>query len=332
MQNKELAEKDTHKYLSFHRFLDDYGIDSYKMSPLQADCSNRRYYRVVSDQGTHILMDSSRDASIGSFLYIGSVLRDNGLRAPEIFKYDPSAGYLLTEDFGNTQLTQSLIVNPENELLLYELCTKALIKLSEVKTADLRIPQYSHKLLNKELHIFNDWYVKYNIEPMLYQSAYDELESIFNELYHQLTKLPQVLILRDFMADNLMVLDSSSNLENLGIIDFQDAVIGNCAYDLVSLLEDARRDVSPAVASTCKDYFCKTLDLNIKDFDDSYTILGLHRNLKIIGIFNRRSIRDSEHRYLEYMPRVWKFIRAALETGVARPLKNWFDKYGVPIK
>ncbi len=332
MQNEELGELGTHKYLSFHRFLAEFGIDSYKLNPIQADCSARRYYRVVSDQGTHILMDSSKDRSIGSFLYIASVLKKNGLRSPEILKSNLNTGYLLTEDFGSTQLTQNLISNPHHESPLYELCTEALIKLSEIETANLQVLPYSHKLLNKELHLFSEWYLKYNVEPVVYPSVRDELGLVFDKLYSHLPKLPQVLTLRDFMADNLMVLDHSHSLESLGILDFQDAVVGNCAYDLVSLLEDARRDVSQSVVDNCKASFCKTLKLNLKDFNDSYTILGLQRNLKIIGIFHRRHIRDAEPKYLDYLPRVWQFIKTGLEQDIARPLKTWFDKHGVFIK
>lgn len=332
MQNENLGEQASHKYLSFHRFLADFGIESYKLNPLPADCSARRYYRVISDLGTHILMDSSEDPSIRSFLYIASVLENAGLRPPKIFKSDLKTGYLLIEDFGNKLLTQGLVENPEHEASYYELCTHALTKIAKLETAKLQIPIYCPNLLNEELRVFSDWYVKYNTEPVIYPSARDELESTFNGLYGQLTKLPQVLTLRDFMADNLMILDGNIGFERLGILDFQSAVLGNCVYDLVSLLEDARRDVSPNVVAKCKAAFCVDMDLDLKTFEDSYTILGLQRNLKIVGIFHRRHINDGEPRYLDYLPRVWQFIKAGLEKDVARPLKHWFDKHGVFIK
>lgn len=332
MQNENLGEQVSHKYLSFHRFLAEFGIDSYKLNPLPADCSARRYYRVISELGNHILMDSSEDPSIGSFLYVASVLEAAGLRPPKIFKSDLKTGYLLIEDFGNTLLTQGLIVNPAQESSYYELCTHVLTKLATLETNQLQLPNYCHNMLNEELRIFSDWYVKYNTEPVVYPSARDELELIFNGLYSQLAALPQVLTLRDFMADNLMILEDNIGFERLGLLDFQSAVIGNCTYDLVSLLEDARRDVSPSVIAKCKAAFCINMNLDPKTFEDSYTILSLQRNLKIIGIFHRRHIKDGEAKYLDNLPRVWQFIKFALEKDIARPLKHWFDKHGVFIK
>ncbi len=332
MQSEDLGERGSHKYLSFHRFLSSFGIESYKLNPLPADCSLRRYYRVTSDLGNHILMDSSEDPSIGSFVYIASILEDVGLRPPKIFKSDLKSGYLLIEDFGNTLLSQGLAAAPQHESSYYELCVHALTKVANLETTSFQVPKYCPSTLNSELDMFSNWYVKYNVNPDIYESARQELEEIFNALYEHLAELPHVLTLRDFMADNLMMLEGKLGFASLGILDFQSAVIGNCTYDLVSLLEDARRDVSPDVVAKCKASFCANMKLDPKAFDDSYTILGLQRNLKIIGIFHKRHIKDSESRYLDYLPRVWQFIEAGLEKDIAYPLKQWFDKHGLFIK
>ncbi len=332
MQNENLGEHIAQHYLSFHRFLAEFGINAYKINPLPADCSARRYYRIVSELGSHILMDSSKDHSLGAFIYIASVLRKNGLRPPAILKTDLKKGYLLIEDFGNAVLTKYLLAQPELEMPCYELCTEALIKLTKIETTDLQITHYNAELLNDEVRLFSEWYLKYNIPPISYPSAQDELELIFNSLYETLNNLPQVLTLRDFMADNLMIIENATGIDKLGILDFQSAVLGNCAYDLLSLLEDARRDVPPLVVQKCKKLFCSELGLNAKAFEDSYTLLSLQRNLKIIGIFHRRNLKDQEPRYLDYLPRVWQFVKASLEKDIAAPLKNWFDKHGIFIK
>ncbi|MDF3047172.1 MAG: putative phosphotransferase [Candidatus Midichloriaceae bacterium] len=332
MQNEHLGEHVPQHYLSFHRFLAEFGINAYKITPLPADCSARRYYRIASELGSHILMDSSKDPSLGAFIYIASLLKRNGLRTPAILKTDLKKGYLLIEDFGNAVLTKYLISQPELEMPCYELCTKALIKLAKIETCDLQIPPYDPKRLNEGVRVFSEWYLQHNIDSASYPSARDELELIFTSLYKILHNLPKVLSLRDFMADNLMIIENAAGLEKLGILDFQDAVLVNCTYDLLSLLEDARRDVSPTVVQKCKQLFCSELGLNAQEFEDSYTLLSLQRNLRIIGTFHRRNIRDNEPRYLDYLPRVWQFVKASLEKDIAAPFKNWFDKHGISIK
>lgn len=317
------------KYLSYHHFLTSFGIDLYKIDPLKSDCSTRRYYRIFSDLGSHILMDSSEDPSITAFISMGNILKKYNLKSPQIFATDLQAGYLLIEDFGNYSLTKYLQSNLAEEEKLYRSCTKVLIEIAQASAPDHQIPNYDIKLLNNELEVFCHWYLKQRVDPKTFTKAHVELIEIFGNLFKSLSLLPQVLTLRDFMADNIMVIENEVGLNKIGLIDFQDAAIGACVYDLVSLLEDARRDVSSRVTEKCKSMFRKSLKLPPDHFESGYAILGLQRNLKIVGIFHRMNLRDNKPSYLGYLPRVWKHILNALSNDIAHPLKQWFCKYDV---
>lgn len=330
LQNNELYDINTQKFLMIHRFLEESGRTNFKLDIIPADCSKRQYYRVFTASDSYILMDATEDLkSIPPFVKVCDNLIGVGVRAPEIYHADLQLGMLLLEDFGDLSLTKALRKSPEMEMEYYMECIEILKTLYNT-THDFNIPEYDDALLDNELMVFVDWYLQHNVDSSKFHHARDELFNIFHKLYRELGDLNSAPCLRDFMADNIFVTEGNA-LGRIGVIDFQDAVTGSPAYDLVSLLEDARRDVSEDVVSYCKAMYRSDLGLNENHFEKSYAILSLQRNLKIVGIFHRRNLRDGEPRYLDYLPRVWDFIRVSLKEDVAAPLATWFEKYGVVI-
>lgn len=327
-QNKEIYEVETYKYLMIHRFLEDAGKTQYRLERIPNDCSKRVYYRVFTTSTSYILMDSTEDLqSVQPFAKVCVSLLNIGINAPEVYHADLDSGLMLLEDFGQTSLTKALIKNPELEMPHYIECIEILKKLYNTHS-NFNISDYTQELLDSELNVFVEWYLKYNVSNSKFIEARDELFNIFHKLYRELVGFNSVPCLRDFMADNIFVTHGNPK-GMLGVIDFQDAVLGSPAYDLVSLLEDARRDVNPDVVSFCKAMYRSALGLDEELFQKHYTILSLQRNLKIVGIFHRRNLRDGEPRYLDYLPRVWKFIFASMSEDIGLPISKWFEKYAV---
>jgi aminoglycoside/choline kinase family phosphotransferase len=294
----------------------------YKLHALPADCSKRQYYRVLHYDGSHILMDSSLDPSIRDFIGVQAMLSEYGISVPSITSQDLLHGFLLLQDLGDTTLTKHLQQHPEDEVHFYDLCTEILLSLLR-SPAPSNLPTYNWDLLVKELMIFERWYLKPKLSSEVYQYATGEMYEIFYNWYSDyLLQLPRVITLRDFMADNIMVKERVPI-----VLDFQDAVLGNPVYDLVSLLQDARRDVTHAVATRCQEHFITTSGINATLARQCYHILGLQRNLKIVGIFNMRHMQDGKEHYLSYLPRVWSHIKSSLEDKIAHPLKKWFIRY-----
>lgn len=314
--------------IKIHSFLRSNGVTLYKIEAMPADCSLRRYYRVFTENDTFILMDSTFDDSLGRFIDIDKMLNLEEINAPGIIAIDLEKRMVLLEDFGNDTVTKYLRKHPEQEETIYMKCLNVLQSIAEIKYNSSAFELYDGYLIQKELEVFCQWYLKQRVLSENFEEARASLMSIFESWHEQfLNATPQIVVLRDFMADNLMVLET----EEIGLLDFQDAVIGSCVYDLVSLLEDARREVSEEVTNKLKSLYKEHLKVEEGLFEKCYTIFGLQRNLKIVGIFHRRNIQDGQHRYLDYLPLVWKHITNALKKEEAASLRAWFNDYRIGV-
>jgi aminoglycoside/choline kinase family phosphotransferase len=322
--------KDIVKQDEINHFIISAGFEQFRISCIPGDASRREYYRVVTLNQSYILMDASADfESVSPFINMDNFLLNSGIRAPVIIFADLSKGLVLLEDFGVNSFTKYLQKNHDRELELYNAATDLLIRTYRIK-ADLKLPVYNNVLLNKELQIFNDWFVKSRTHAAIHSRMKGELFQIFDRLYKQLGDLKPVLVYRDFMADNLFWLEKGSGDQRVGVIDFQDAVIGSPAYDLVSLLEDARRDVAQPIVKNCIERYLKGLpEIEKKSFEESYAILGVQRNMKIVGIFHRLHTRDKNSKYLNYLPRVWQHLNNNLKHPILSDLKDWFVRYDI---
>lgn len=312
-------------------FLAENGLNEAKRFPLKSDASFRGYERLQDGDKKFMLMDAPPpEEDVRPFINIGNYLIRRGLSAPIIYAQDEKNGFLILEDLGNDSFTNVLsgksdLSNDCTELELYTAAIDVLIQLDR-STLPSNTPGYNDELLIQECELFTKWYLP-NIEGL---EDIKERKQQYLEIWQKLLKYPKVsedvVVLRDYHADNLMWLPGRIGVERVGLLDFQDAVIGSPVYDLVSLLEDARRDVSEdTVNSVIDHYLNERKAINPDLFSAQYAIIAAQRNCKIIGIFARLAIRDNKTRYLGYLARVWKHLESDLEHPALESLKIWMD-------
>jgi len=332
--NKQIEELDLlaslpiEKVASFHQFLIETAeLDNFRITPIANDCSGRTYYRVLTSEGSKILMDSQTEMkSYHDFIKVCDWLRSEGLRSPQIFAKDSEHGLMLIEDFGDASLLSYLMQNPEQEIDLYQKSIDLLVKLhNTIPSTELK--EHDHEVLSSGLQrLFMNNYLPIIIPENRLHKARAELTAIFDDLYRMLPLMKQVVVLRDYHAENLMVLSDS----NLGIIDFQDAMIGCPAYDLLSLLEDARREIKPELAIHCINYYhTQAATQNYNEFDEAYAILSAQRNLRIIGLFHKLYILENKEKYGPCIPRVTGYLANTLKHPRLAALNAWIEKYNV---
>lgn len=316
-------------------FLRANGWDSATRRRLGGDASFRRYDRLDAGTRRAVLMDAPPPhEDVRPFVAIARHLTGLGYAAPKIGAVDAENGLLLLEDFGDSTYTRVLAAEPDREAALYGLAVDLLIDLHG-KPADVAappgLPLYDLARLEEEALLFTDWYMP----AVLGRPSPDAVRAAFTEAWRaplaRAAAPPRTLALRDFHVDNLMWLEGRMGLQACGLLDFQDAVAGPAAYDLVSLIEDARRDIAPALAATMIDrYLAAFPDCDAEAFRARYSILGAQRHTKIIGIFTRLCVRDAKSAYLAHIPRVWRLLEASLTHPDLAPVAAWFDAHVPP--
>jgi len=298
--------------------------------PLAADASFRRYYRVARDGETAVLMDAPPPReNVRAFHKVQRLLLDLGFSAPRPIRVDEAAGLMLLEDLGDRTFTRALAEGAAEDAL-YRLAVDLLIELHRrFEPEQLRgdmLPLYDDARLLDESLLLVDWYL-----PALGRRPEPRARAAYVAAWQAVLPaaraVPGSLVLRDYHVDNLMVVDGRTGIASCGLLDFQDAVLGPVSYDLVSLLEDVRRDVSPdLVAALRARYLAEFPALDRAAFDASYAILGAQRNAKIIGIFTRLCRRDGKPDYLRHVPRTWRLLEGDLEHPALAPVRAWFER------
>jgi aminoglycoside/choline kinase family phosphotransferase len=304
-----------------HRdFLADIGWGSAAVQPLAGDASFRRYFRVVEPARRAVLMDAPPEhEDVRPFLSVARLLLDAGFAAPSILGEDQANGFLLIEDFGDRLMGPVLKSEPALERHVYAQAVEILSALHQ-RVAPSSLAPYDRAALVREVMVFADWYAKaagIPVDEGAYLAAWD---SVWHDVLAETAARP-VVTLRDYHAENLMLLDRPG-VQSLGLLDFQDALAGHPAYDLVSLLQDARRDVSPALEQAMLDRFAGAGNTA---FRARYEVLGAQRNVKILGVFVRLRDRDARKGYVERLPRVWDYLDRNLAHPRLAPVKAWFD-------
>ncbi|WP_285021907.1 phosphotransferase [Novosphingobium sp. fls2-241-R2A-195] len=301
-------------------FLAAAGWGGAAVEPLPGDASFRRYFRIRSvDGATAMLMDAPPpQEDIGPFLRAAHWLDDNGMRPPRILAEKPDKGLILMEDFGDARMRDYLDQWPADEAAVYSAAIDALAKLHQLPAGPFL--DYSLAEYIREVKLFIDWYCTA-------QSLYVDAAGFVSAWEQALSPLlprqrPGVTVLRDYHAENIMLLGS---LEKQGLLDFQDALVGHPAYDLVSLLQDARREVSPELEAQMFDRYVQKTGTDVDAFLADYARLGAQRNAKIVGIFVRLWRRDGKPRYLDLIPRVWGAMERDLAHPAMAPVAAWFD-------
>ncbi len=272
------------------------------------DASNRRYMRLTRPEGeTAILMDAppDRGEDVRPFIRIAEYLCAQGLSAPRILHRDTEAGMLLIEDLGDDLFARVLTEQPALENSLYSAATDVLLSLHE-RPAPADLAPYDVGLMADMAALAHDWYAtglgRENAE------ARTRLHSAMGDALTPLDGLDAVLIQRDYHAENLLWMPQRDGLARVGLLDFQDAMRGHRAYDLVSLLQDARRDVPEATEAAMIARYLDGWGGDATAFTAAYRALGAQRNLRIIGVFARLCLRDGKSHYLDFLPRVWTYL------------------------
>ncbi|AXC48910.1 tRNA (adenosine(37)-N6)-threonylcarbamoyltransferase complex ATPase subunit type 1 TsaE [Paracoccus suum] len=283
-----------------------------RVEPLAGDASARRYLRLTLPQGSAVLMDAA-PGSCGPYLHMTDWLRSRGFHAPEVLAADTARGLLLLEDLGDNLLARAIDAQPA-------LAQPAYLRVADLLAALHREPPAPEILaldgreLAQQVGLFDEWYAP-AVGAALGAAA--QVGPAIAELHAALAKAqPPVTALRDFHAENIVWRGDAP----LGLLDFQDAVAAHPAYDLVSALQDPRRDVPPEIEAAAIARYCQQTGTDPDEFAAAYALLGAQRNLRIMGIFTRLCLRDAKPRYLAFMPRCWGLIARNLAHPALAPL------------
>jgi aminoglycoside/choline kinase family phosphotransferase len=317
------------------RFLAAAGWGGAARRPLAGDASFRRYERLAAAGGvTAVLMDAPPPhEDVAPYARIARHLTALDLSAPRILAADEAAGLLLIEDFGDGNMAR-LVDAPGEHDGLYALATDTLIALHRhPRAAALDLPAYDAARFAEEACLLTDWY----LPAVSGAPTPPGLRQSYVGLWHALAPLaggvPESLVLRDYFADNLMFLPGRPGVAACGLLDFQDALLGPVAYDLVSLLEDARRDLPAELkAAMIERYLAAFPKLERKAFEAAYAYCSAQRNCRIIGVFTRLCLRDRKPGYLGHIPRVWRLVEQAVAYPALAPLADWLGRHLPPAQ
>lgn len=309
-------------------FIAAQGLARARVEPIPGDASFRRYLRLVDGASRFIVMDAPPPLEdVRPFVRVARHLRGLGLSAPEVLATDEPQGFMLLEDLGNDTFTR-VLARGGDEAGLYDLAMDALIALQAHPDATrIDVPRQDARILADDgASLFVDWYLTEATGRATSPALRAEYLALWHAALAPALALPPTLALRDFHIDNLLVLSGRVGPARCGLLDFQDAAIGSAAYDLVSLLEDARRDVSPAVAAAMRARHARALGLHATpEFEAACAVIGAARHARIVGLWVRLWRRDGKPGYLRFLPRTWRLLEGALAHPALAELRRWFD-------
>lgn len=309
-------------------FISASGWNGCALQPLSGDASFRRYFRLTDQRGqTALLMDSPPDREDqASYLQVAEGLLALHLSAPKIYETDDENGFAIIEDFGDLTYSR-LIAQGEDAGHLYRLAVDVLIELQQrAVVQDFQRPPYNTDRLLQEALLLPDWYLPALSGRPTSNQAREAYRHAWQAVFDDMPAYTPTLVLRDYHVDNLMIIEDREGLQRCGLLDFQDALTGHPAYDLASLLEDARRDVDATLAAEMLDRYRQSSLATDPGFDTWYEVLAAQRHAKVAGIFVRLCVRDGKPVYLPHIPRVMKLLESHLDHPALSPVKAWFEK------
>ena len=306
-------------------FLKKNNLDKANFEWMPSDASFRHYARITTKDKTYILMDAPPPEIPEQFAVVDEVLCKNDLSAPIIYDTDLENGLILLEDFGDASYN-SLLEEGFNELELYKTSVRALLKVAQIQEFP-GIPPYDKDWLFQGLSVFIDWFIPNAIGREVSDVEKNDFFKIWEVLFDTIGSDHNGLILNDFHLSNMMFLNRTKH-RTCGLLDFQDARVGPLSYDLVSLLEDARRDELPqAITDEILDiYFDACPEINKESFMRSYHIMAVKRHTRVIGVFVRLKVRDGKDKYLKHIPHVWRLLERHLDEPYMADLKKWLNR------
>tara|TARA_A100000164_G_C21847297_1_gene743219 strand:+ start:383 stop:1330 length:948 start_codon:yes stop_codon:yes gene_type:complete len=288
------------------------------LEKIKGDASFRKFFRKKKSFFTSIIVFSKKDKIKNLLVYdaVNKILIKNKILAPKLYNENYYKNYLEIQDFGNDTVLKVLKKKKNKKIFYYKKIVKLLNKMQLIKDKSIKnfknknfkIPRYDNKVLISEAFLFCDWYVKKNLKTRNKIKFVKEFKKIIKKLALSLKLKNNVFVHRDFHVSNLMKVDNQ-----IGVIDSQDAMIGNRAYDLASLIDDVRLETSLKLKKKIyKLYINKQRKLDKNKFKNDFEILSILRNLKIIGIFTRLAFRDGKKKYLRLIPHAWKLIEVRI--------------------
>jgi N-acetylmuramate 1-kinase len=336
------------------RFLEATGYGKAGRRRLAGDASTRSYERLTRGGQSVLLMNAPRRPDgppvrdgkpysaiahlaedVTPFIAMARALRHRGLSAPEIFAADRPTGLVLLEDFGDEFVAAGLPPAPIQQR--YEVAVDVLLALHRqslpdalpVDTGvDYTLPRFDIDAMLIEVDLLIDWYLP-RLEAAVTPAERQNYLALWRDALTPATDAPRSWVLRDFHSPNLMWLPDRSGIARIGLLDFQDAVLGSPAYDVASLLQDARVDVPETIEVTLLSRYVRARrgepDFDAARFARLYATLSAQRASKILGIFARLDRRDGKPQYLRHMPRVWTYLQRSLAHPALTPLRTWYD-------
>ncbi|WP_170760952.1 aminoglycoside phosphotransferase family protein [Ruegeria lacuscaerulensis] len=283
-------------------------------APLAGDASYRRYERLTDPATgrTAVLMDSppGQAEPVEAFVRMAEYLRSIGLSAPEIYAEDTQYGFLLLEDLGDDLFARVLEQHPQMERELYEAATDVLIELHDAPTLSLQ--SYDPTLMTELAALSFTTYAQ-AVLGTHDADARVRFEHRFSDILHQETSGKKVVIQRDYHAENMIWLPDRTGVQRVGLLDFQTAMLGHPAYDLVSMLQDVRRNVGLGTEMRMLNRYIAATGENDHDFRTAYAVLGAQRNLRILGVFARLATERGKPQYVDLIPAAWAHLMRDLE-------------------
>ena len=292
-----------------------------RLKKIKGDASLRSFIRKSEKNFSSILVYAKKDKNKNLLIYdsINKILNKNKILAPLMYEENYKKSFIEIEDFGDKTIYK-LLKKTKSKFNYFKKVIKLLKQIQSIKDKSIenfknkkyKIPIYKRKILIQEANLFYDWYVKKNLPKNKSQKFAKDFKKIITRLSSKLQLRNNVFVHRDFHVSNLMLVK-----DQIGIIDSQDALIGNKAYDLASLVDDVRIKTSKGLKNKIYNYYVKKLSETEKiKIKNDFEILSVLRNLKIIGIFTRLAVRDRKRSYLKLIPYTWSLIQMRLNQNI----------------
>ena len=300
-------------------------ISDYKLEQIKSDASFREYYRVENKRLLIMHAPREKGESLINFEKINKILSSINLSVSKIYDIDYENNLMLIEDFGNDIFSK--ILNPNNERDLYQKSIELLSFIHNHSNLETyHVEKYSFEILINASELFIEWYLEKHLKLIVSSSEKVEFRNILEKHFKSLSLEKNTLVLRDFHVDNLIYLENRNGIKQLGLIDYQDALLGSVAYDLASLVEDVRRPIKEELKHSLIEIYSKSIFVDQNELQREIDFYSIQRNLKIIGIFSRLKYRDNKMNYFPMIEVAWSFINNHIKKSEYNDLNHWIDK------
>lgn len=315
----------TERKTIINQLINEYKLVEDTNSSIPRDASNRYYIRYKNNSNSYLLMvDDDIPNSVEQFAKISKHLLNLGVNSPIIFYENSNLGIMLIEDFGDNTYSKLFNENIDDEKFIIQLYKNAIDEIMKLQknidaTAINLEPYDGGKMLN-EVMLFVDWYYQYKQGEIMNDLQKHQYKKIWLEIFAKIPPYTPTLVLRDFHAGNIIKAKNK-----IGIIDFQDALIGAPSYDVTSLIEDSRLNISKNLKNEVYDYYKHNMG-KTNMFDEEYNIIAMQRHTKVLGIFARLGMRDKKIKYFDFIPNTEKLFFEKLKLPIFEKLHQFYNK------